>query len=133
MRRLLVAAAGVLALPILYVLAHSALIEVGNEVVVVRTEEPDGTWHDSRLWIVDDAGHAWLHGDRRSRWMRNLESRPIVEIVRGGEAARYRATQVPGPRASSSPWRPSAAVLTTNPFSRNARPTNVCASRSSST
>jgi hypothetical protein len=29
--------------------------------------------------------------------MRNLESRPIVEIVRGGEVARYRATQLPGP------------------------------------
>jgi hypothetical protein len=87
----------VLSLPILYLIAHWALIEVGNEVVVLRTEEPDGSWYESRLWIVDDSGYAWLHGDRRSRWMRNLESRSTVKIARGGETARYRATQIPGP------------------------------------
>jgi hypothetical protein len=97
MRRLLIALAAVLSLPALYVLAHWALIEAGNEVIVLRTEEPDGTWHESRLWIVDDAGLAWLHGARRARWMRNLASRPLVEVVRGGKAARYRATQMPGP------------------------------------
>jgi hypothetical protein len=97
MRRLVIASAVVLSPPILYVLAHWALIEIGNEVIVLRTEEPDGTWHESRLWIVDDAGFAWLHGDRRSRWMRDLESRPLVEIVRDGKTARYRATQMPGP------------------------------------
>ena len=91
-------ASGVLvALPILYVLGHWALIETGNEVIVLRTQEDDGTWRESRLWIVDDAGSAWLHGDRRSRWMRNLEARPTVEIVRAGKTARYRATQEPGP------------------------------------
>jgi hypothetical protein len=83
--------------PAVYVLAHWALIEIGNEVVVLRTQDPDGTWYSSRLWIVDDAGHAWLHGDRGSRWMRNLEARPIVEVDRGGRTVRLRATQLPGP------------------------------------
>ena len=74
-----------------------AVDERAGEVIVLRTEEPDGTWHESRLWIVDDEGYAWLHGDRGSRWMRNLDARPVVEVTRSGETARYRATQVPGP------------------------------------
>jgi hypothetical protein len=97
LKRILVGSAVVLSLAILYALAHWALIEIGNEVIVLRTMEADGAWHESRLWIVDDSGYAWLHGDRRSRWMRNLEARPIVEIVRMGKTARYRATQMPGP------------------------------------
>lgn len=96
MRRLAVACGAGLVLALGYVVAHGILIEVGREVVVLRTEEPDGTWLESRLWIVDDGAVAWLHG-ADSRWMHNLEARPIVEVTRGGETHRYRATPVPGP------------------------------------
>jgi hypothetical protein len=80
-----------------YVLAHWALIETGREVIVLRTEQPDGSWLETRLWIVDDGAFSWLHGNADSRWEQNLEARPIVEVVRAGETLRYRATQVPGP------------------------------------
>lgn len=80
-----------------YALAHCALIEVGREVIVLHTENEDGTWLESRLWIVDDGPFSWLHGDARSRWERNLAARPIVEVTRSGETHRYRATPVPGP------------------------------------
>lgn len=93
---LLVLAAGV-GLCAAYVLARGALIETGRGVIVLRTQEPDGDWVQARLWIIDDAGFAWLHGNRGSRWMDNLEARPLVELVRAGETHRYRATQVPGP------------------------------------
>jgi hypothetical protein len=96
MKRFALACAALLCLALAYVVAHGALIEAGREVIVLRTEEPDGTWLESRLWIVDDGPVAWLHGGD-SRWMQNLEARPIVEVVRGGEAHRYRATAVPGP------------------------------------
>jgi hypothetical protein len=79
-----------------YVVAHWALIELGGEVIVLRTENPGGGWLESRLWIVDDGGVSWLHG-ADSGWMRNLEARPIVEVVRGGGTHRYRATVVRGP------------------------------------
>jgi hypothetical protein len=72
------------------------LIEIGREVIVLRTQEADGGWLESRLWVVDDGAVSWLHGGD-SRWMRNLEVRPIVEIERGGETRRYRAQPVPGP------------------------------------
>ena len=96
MSRWIVALAVLPVLGVVYVLAHWALIEVGREVIVLRTEEPDGSWLETRLWIVDDGPVSWLHGGE-SRWMHNLEARPIVEIVRGGERQRYRATPVPGP------------------------------------
>jgi hypothetical protein len=92
----LVALAVLAGIAIAYALAHWALIETGREVIVLRTESADGTWLESRLWIVDDGEISWLHGDTRSRWVGNLSARPIVEVVRAGETRRYRATPVPG-------------------------------------
>jgi hypothetical protein len=96
MKRFAIILAAILGLGVAYVLAHWALIEVGREVIVLRTEEPDGGWLESRLWIVDDGGVSYLHGGD-SRWMHNLKARPIVEVERGGETRRYRAVPVPGP------------------------------------
>ena len=96
MRRAAIALATVFALSVAYVAAHWALIELGREVIVLRTENADGSWLVTRLWIVDDGEASWLHGGD-SAWMRNLEARPIVEIARGGETRRYRAEAVPGP------------------------------------
>jgi hypothetical protein len=97
MRRWLVIPAVLVLLAIAYVIAHLTLIETGREVVVLRTEEDGGAWLETRLWIVDDAGVSWLHGNRGSEWMQNLEEHPVVELDRGGERRRYRATPVPGP------------------------------------
>lgn len=97
MKRVIVALGCVLAVAVAYVLAHAALIEIGNEVIVLRTQEADGSWYESRLWIVDDDGASWLHGNRGSRWMENLAARPTVEVRRAGETHRYRAAIVPGP------------------------------------
>lgn len=96
MRRTAVVLAAILGLGIAYVVAHWALIELGREVIVMRTQNLDGGWIETRLWIVDDGGFSWLHGGD-SDWMRNLKARPIVEIERAGETHRYRAYAVPGP------------------------------------
>jgi hypothetical protein len=58
-----------------YLLAHWALIEVGREVIVLRTQNEDGSWLVTRLWIVDDGDASWLHGSANSRWERNLAAR----------------------------------------------------------
>jgi hypothetical protein len=97
MKRILIAIAVLLGLLALYAVAHWALIETGREVIVLRTTEPDGSWLETRLWIVDDGDVSWLHGNDDSRWMQNLAARPTVEIVRAGETHRYRAVAVPGP------------------------------------
>jgi hypothetical protein len=96
MKRIAIVSAAVVGFGAAYVLAHWALIEVGREVVVLRTERADGTRLERRLWVVDDGGVAWLHGGD-SEWMRNLEARPEVEVERGGQTHRYRAEAVPGP------------------------------------
>jgi hypothetical protein len=77
-------------------LAHLALIEVGREVVTLRTQRADGSWQATRLWIVDLGGSAWLHsaGDD---WRARFEGDPVVEVERAGEVRRYRAHPVPGP------------------------------------
>jgi len=95
MRRTAIVLAIAFGLCVAYVVAHWALIELGREVIVLRTENLDGGWLETRLWIVDDGGFSWLHGGD-SEWMRNLRARPIVEIERGGETHRYRAYAVPG-------------------------------------
>jgi len=96
MRRAAILLAAALGLCVAYVVAHWALIELGFYINVLRTENPDGGWLETRLWIVDDGDDSWLHGGD-SAWMRNLRARPTVEIERDGETHRYRADPVPGP------------------------------------
>lgn len=96
MRRAAIIAAATFGLGAAYLVAHWALIELGREVIVLRTENLDGGWLETRLWIVDDGKLSWLHGGD-SVWMRNLRARPIVEVERRGETRRYRAHAVPGP------------------------------------
>lgn len=86
----------VAALAVLVVAGHLALIEVGREVVTLRTPRPDGGWKETRLWIVDQGEMAWLHSAGED-WVRRFEGEPVVEVERGGVSRRYRARAVPGP------------------------------------
>ena len=96
MKRIAVIIAIVLGLPMAYAVAHLVLIEVGREVIVLRTQDAEGARLETRLWIVDDGEHAWIHGGD-SGWMRNLQENPLVEVQRGGKKYQYRAVPIPGP------------------------------------
>ncbi|RIL05381.1 MAG: hypothetical protein DCC71_10630 [Proteobacteria bacterium] len=93
---MLLAAAILAALAAAVVLGHLAVIEIGREVVTLRTPRSDGTWQATRLWIVDDGGVAWLHS-AGADWVARFANDPVVEVERGGEARRYRAHAAPGP------------------------------------
>jgi hypothetical protein len=95
-RRLLLGAVLFVALAALVVVAHMAVIEVGREVVTLRTPGPGGTWVVTRLWIVDDGGSVWLHS-AGAAWAKRFEGDPVVEVERGGVVRRYRAHAMPGP------------------------------------
>jgi hypothetical protein len=96
MKRLVISGAiAILVLP-LAVLAHLAAIEIGREVVTLRTPLADGASREIRLWIVDDAGTPWLHSGG-AEWRRTFDGDPIVEVERVGDVRRYRAHAVPGP------------------------------------
>jgi hypothetical protein len=97
LRRAIIIVAIVIGLFVLYIPAHLVLIEMGREVVLLRTRTPEGEPLDTRLWVVDEGGYPWLHGNLDSGWMQRIAVNPIVEIERGGEMKQYRAVPVPGP------------------------------------
>jgi hypothetical protein len=71
------------------------LAEHGGEVVDLRTIDASGTAFETRLWVVNDSGSTWLWAAAPGRrWLSRLRTHPEVEIVRGGEVARYRAVPV---------------------------------------
>lgn len=93
---MLSAIAFLIGLVIVLVAGHFAVIEVGREVVTLRTRLADGGWHETRLWIVDDTGGSWLHSAGED-WLRRFDGAPVVEVERGGETLQYTAHAVPGP------------------------------------
>lgn len=96
MRRLAGAAAILVGLCVAYMVTHLALIEIGQEIVVLHKRTGDGALRNTRLWIVDDGEYAWLHhGYADADWIRRLEADPVVAVDRGGETRRYRAFAVP--------------------------------------
>jgi len=88
-----VLAAALLALALFYV----TLAESG-EVVVLETRGPDRAVHETRLWVVDDGGSAWLRtGDPASPWLARLRASPEVAVTRSGVRRMYRAVAVDDP------------------------------------
>lgn len=62
------------------------------EVVVVHTRDDAGD-HATRVWIVDDAGAAWLRtGADNASWLPRLRANPAVELERGGATRTFTAT-----------------------------------------
>jgi len=75
-----------------------ALFEASGEVVAVRTLDADGKPYDSRVWVVDVDGRAYLRtGNANARWLANLRVRPTVTVTRAGETRTYLATPVEDP------------------------------------
>jgi hypothetical protein len=68
--------------------------ELGGEVIIVHTHTPSGAKR-TRLWVVDDAGFAWVRaGMSGSGWLARIDRNPIVLVERGGRLIRYRAVPV---------------------------------------
>ena len=92
-RALGVAAALLAALALFYV----ALAESG-EVVVLETRDAGGATHETRVWVVDHDGVAWLRtGDPESPWLARVRAHPEVVVMRNGERRPFRATPVEDP------------------------------------
>ena len=85
-----------LAVVVILVLGHFAVIEIGQEVVTLRTRNAEGSLHSTRLWIVDDGGVSWLHSGGPA-WLKRFEGSPIVEVERHGQRLQFRAEAMPGP------------------------------------
>jgi hypothetical protein len=70
----------------------------GREVVVVHTRAADGPARATRTWVADADGATWIEAANPERpFLRDLESRPEMELERGGAVTRCRAAIVPNP------------------------------------
>lgn len=69
-----------------------------EDVVVLRTRAGDGAIAETRVWVADGDGFAWIEAATPERgWYRELQADPSVELVRGGATTAYEATGLPGP------------------------------------
>jgi len=74
--------------------------ELGGEVVTLHTQTASGGEKRTHLWVVDDAGVAWLRaGMSGSGWLARIERDPNVLVERGGRLIRFRAVPVRAPKA----------------------------------
>jgi len=73
--------------------------ERGGEIVTLRTSDAAGAVHETRIWVVDADGHAWLRaGDPKSGWLSRLTERSQVDVERGGQRATFTAVPQPSER-----------------------------------
>ena len=67
---------------------------------VLRTFDASGGSKDTVLGLLDDRGQLWVESGHWFRgWYRRVVANPDVELVRGGQAAPYRATPLDTPEA----------------------------------
>lgn len=97
MRRLWIALASLVAVVLLLVALIFAASEMGGEVITLRTLDADGAYVETRVWIVEDDGFAWLRsGVPISGWLARIDANPRVSVTRRGETRDYRAVPVRG-------------------------------------
>ena len=89
MKWLLWIVGGLLGVIVLQQVSQIIASETG-EVVVVTTLAADGSTHDTRLWVVDHDGSAWLRaGGDASGWYQQMLANPDIEMVRDDLPAAY--------------------------------------------
>ena len=79
--------------------ALEMLAAESGEVVVLTSRDAEGAPHETRLWVVDLDGRAWLRsGSGVAGWYGRLAASPEVEVERAGIGGRYRAVPLPEAR-----------------------------------
>ena len=67
----------------------------GHEVVILRTFAPNGTPRETRVWIADADGVAWIESANEDRpFFRDILQNPDVEVVRNAEVERLHAEPI---------------------------------------
>lgn len=64
------------------------------EVVVLHSHGEDGD-HETRLWVVDDTGSAWLRtSTSNATWLPRIRANDAIEVERGEQTLPFRAVVV---------------------------------------
>ena len=75
---------GGLFLVLVLVVVVEIIASESGEVVVVTTLDDAGTPAETRLWVVDHAGSAYLRsGSPQSGWFQRMQTNPAITVVRG--------------------------------------------------
>jgi hypothetical protein len=78
------------------------LLSESREVVILHTRDGGGAERTTHLWVVDDAGKAWLRTGGPDRgWFVRAKANPAVEVERAGEKRPYTATIVEAPETTA--------------------------------
>jgi hypothetical protein len=69
------------------------LLSESREVVILHSRDAGGGDRTTHLWVVDDAGKAWLRSGGPDRgWFVRVKANPDVLVERAGEKRAYVAT-----------------------------------------
>jgi hypothetical protein len=98
MRKVAIAIGAALGLFVVLGVAQLLASESG-EVLVLETLDADGQPHETRIWVVDDAGAAWVRGGADSGWVQRLLERPEVRADRAGNRSAFLAVPDRDPAA----------------------------------
>jgi hypothetical protein len=78
--------------------AVSLLALEGGEVVTVRTHDTAGRTRDTRTWIADEAGGAWVEAASPERpFLHDVMADPSLDLWRGGRWQHCRAAVAQNP------------------------------------
>jgi hypothetical protein len=94
MRRALVATVG---LAVMFAAVTLVALE-GGEVVVLRTVDDHGAPRETRTWVADESGAAWIEAANADRpFLHQLQAAPDVQLRRSGVWRPCRGTEVANP------------------------------------
>jgi hypothetical protein len=98
MRRIAIVLAVMFAVVAVVYAGMRVLFETSGEVIDLRTQGADGRAYESRLWVVDVDGQAYLRtGSDKSQWLARLRLNPQVSVTRSGVTANFIATPIDDP------------------------------------
>jgi hypothetical protein len=77
------------------VMALQMVASESGEVVVLTTTDAAGAAQETRLWVVDYDGSAWLRaGSDQQGWYGRLVQQPQVKVERAGATSAYTAQPI---------------------------------------
>jgi hypothetical protein len=102
--RLVMRSLGLIAGLLFLVVGLELIASESGEVVVLVTTDESGQPHETRLWVVDEAGKQWLRaGNPKSGWLLHIQKNSAVEVERNGQRAGYAAVPIAEVRDQINP------------------------------
>ncbi|MEQ9450367.1 MAG: hypothetical protein RJQ07_02185 [Pseudomonadales bacterium] len=80
------------------VMAMQLIASESGEVVVVGSQNADGSVSETRLWVVEHDDAQWLRGSPEAGWYQRITARDEISFTRDGQTEQMRAQTVLGER-----------------------------------